>query len=82
MRKHQTVRKKEGHQVRKNFNKKKEREVNARIFIKFWENNNSWKDMKDMRFHERSFKLRGMSKKTRQEKKINKSDWFDHKIEC
>ena len=26
--------------------------------------------MKDMRFHERSFKLRGMSKKTRQEKKI------------
>ena len=55
--------KREGHQARKDFNqKKKEREVNARIFIKLWENIDSSKDTKDMRFHERSFKLRRMSK--------------------
>ena len=35
LKKHQTVRKREGHQSRKYFNKKnKKREVNARIFIK------------------------------------------------
>ena len=54
--------KREGHQARKDFNQKKEREVNARIFIKWWKNTNSLKDTRDMRFHERSFKLRGMSK--------------------
>ena len=57
------MRKREGHQSRKYFNKKnKKREVNARIFIKLWENTNSSKDTRDMRFHERSFKLRRMSK--------------------
>ena len=57
------MRKREGHQSRKYFNKKnKKREVNARIFIKLWENTNSSKDTKDMRFPKRSFKLRGMSK--------------------
>ena len=56
------MRKREGHQSRKYFNKKnKKREVNARIFIKLWENTNSLKDTRDMRFHERSFKLRRMS---------------------
>ena len=54
--------KREGSQARKDFNQKKEREVNARIFTKWWENTNSSKDTRDMRFHERSFKLRGMSK--------------------
>ena len=57
------MRKREGHQSRKYFNKKnKKREVNARIFIKLWENTNSSKDTRDMRFHERSFKLRGVTK--------------------
>ena len=53
----------EGHQARKNSNmrNKKEREVNARIVIKLWENTDSSKDTRDMRFHERSFKLRRMS---------------------
>ena len=36
--------------------------MNARIFIKLWENTDSSKDTRDMRFHERSFKLRRMSK--------------------
>ena len=42
--------------------REREREVNARIFIKLWENTDSSKDTRDMRFHERSFKLRRMSK--------------------
>ena len=42
--------------------REREREVNPRIFIKLWENTNSSKDTRDMRFHERSFKLRRMSK--------------------
>ena len=42
--------------------KEKEREVNARIFINSWENTDSSKDTRDMKFHERSFKLRRMSK--------------------
>ena len=36
--------------------------MNARIFIKLRENTDSSKDTRDMRFHERSFKLRRMSK--------------------
>ena len=63
MRKHQTVwKKREGHQARKNFNQEREREVNARIYIKLWENTYSSKDTRDTRFHERSFKLRGRRK--------------------
>ena len=64
MRRYQTIRKRESHQARKDFNQKKEREreVNTRIFVKLWENIDSSKDTRDMRFHERSFKLRGMSK--------------------
>ena len=56
--------KREGHQGRKDFKKKKkkEREVNPRIFIKLWENIDSLKDTREMRFHERSFKLRRMRK--------------------
>ena len=50
--------KREGHQTRKDFNQEKKRE----IFIKLWENTNSSKDTREMRFHERSFKLRRMSK--------------------
>ena len=42
--------------------KEKEREVNAIIFIKLRENTDSSKDTRDMRFHERSFKLRRTSK--------------------
>ena len=58
------MRKRVSHQARKDFNQKREREreVNARIFIKLLENTDSSKDTRDMRFHERSFKLRGMSK--------------------
>ena len=63
MRKHQTEEKREGYQARKDFNqKKREREVKVRIFIKLWENTDSSKDTRDMRFHERSFKLSGMRK--------------------
>ena len=36
--------------------------MNARIYIKLWENTYSSKDTRDTRFHERSFKLRGRSK--------------------
>ena len=50
--------KREGHPTRKDFNQEKKRE----IFIKLWENTNSSKDTREMRFHERSFKLRRMSK--------------------
>ena len=50
--------KREGHQTRKDFNQEKKRE----IFIKLWENTNSSKDTREMRFHERAFKLRRMSK--------------------
>ena len=42
--------------------REREREVNAGIFIKLWENTNSSKDTRDMRFHERSFKLWRMRK--------------------
>ena len=60
--------KREGYQARKDFNQKRERErerereVNAWIFFKLWENTNSSKDTRDMRFHERSFKLWRMRK--------------------
>ena len=62
------MRKREGHQSRKYFNqknKKREREKErseCKNFIKLWENTNSSKDTRDMTFHERSFKLRGVSK--------------------
>ena len=64
LRRYQTIRKRESHQARKDFNQKREREreVNTRIFVKLWENIDSSKDTRDMRFHERSFKLRRMSK--------------------
>ena len=60
--------KREGYEARKDFNQKKkekeerERKVNAGIFIKLWENIYSSKDTRDMRFHERSFKLWRMRK--------------------
>ena len=65
MRKHQTVRKKREREKAIKLEKtstKKEREMNAIIFIKLWENPDSSKDTRDMRFRERSFKLRRMSK--------------------
>ena len=66
MKKHQTVRKKSRSSSYKILQpkkkKKKEKEMNARIFIKLQENTDSSKDMRDMRFNERSFKLRRMSK--------------------
>ena len=50
------------------------KEESARILIKLWEENNGLsKVTRDMRFHERSFKLRGMSKKM----KIHPEKKFD-----
>ena len=40
----------------------RERKVNAGIFIKLWENTDSSKDTRGMRFHEWSFKLWRMRK--------------------
>ena len=53
--------------------KRNKKEESARIFNKLLENNDLSKDTRDMRLHERSFKLWGMSKKvkTHQEKKFN-----------
>ena len=46
-----------GHQARKDFNQKKKKRE-----IKLWENTNSSKNTRDMKFHKRSFKLRRISK--------------------
>ena len=64
MRKYQIVKKKKGHLSRKDFNKKKEKKKKKKEekTQKTWENTDSSIDIKDMRFHERSFKLRRMNK--------------------
>ena len=82
MRKYQTMWKR--HQARKDFNKRKrERELNARIFIKLWEDIDLSKDIREMRFHERSFKLRRMIKNedsSREEIQSNWGRWGKEKV--
>ena len=61
--------KRESHQARKVFNQKKKRErerekerSECKNFVKLWENTDSSKDIGDIRFHEKSFEMRRMSK--------------------
>ena len=73
MRKHQTVRKKKGHQARKDFNKKRDSSSCERILIhqKTWE---TWDSMKDHSSWEGWAKM-----KIHQEKKFNQIEEDEEK---